>query len=536
MRARGPRHSSLAVAVTVTVLGALTACDRTPSSASGRFVYPLPIEPTTLNFVTATDIYAHLVTSLVGDGLVDHDAALRPVPRLARAWEFSPDGRLLTFHLRPEARFHDGRPVTGADVRFTWQRAIDPKSRAPGRLSDLLPVAAVDVPDPHTVVVTYRAPYAPALSAWEMPILPRHLYEGEDFATSRYNRAPIGSGPFRFQSWEAGRRIVLTANDDWWGGRPRLDTVVFAIVPSPETALRALLAGEVDYAGLTPAQWDSEGSRASFTRRFRPVRFESLYFYYIAWRGDGRNPFFGDAGVRRALSLAIDRGAYVRNVLRGNGRPTDSLYHPAQGIAAGTGAPVCDPAAAARLLDEAGWRIDPGTGRRARAGRPFRFTLLIYAGAGEPLQIAQVVQESLRRLGVDMSIERLDWPSLWSRLKSGAFDAALSGTLPDLDPDAVYGMLHSSQIDGGQNYAAFRDAQVDAWLDAARATLDPPARRALYETIDRRVRELAPYAPLFHPVVLGALSRRVGGLEPSPRGLLDPYPGLAGAWADAGGT
>jgi len=533
MRARRPAClPSLAVAI----LAALTACNRPPTAAGNRFVYPLSIEPTTLNFVTATDIQAHLVTSLIGDGLVDHDAALRPVPRLARAWEFSPDGRLLTFHLRPEARFHDGHPVTGADVRFTWERAVDPDSRAPGRMSDLLPVASVDVPDPHTVVVTYRAPFAPALIAWEMPILPRHLYEGEDFATSRYNRAPVGSGPFRFRSWEAGRRIVLTANDDWWGGRPRLDTVEFDIVPSPETALRALLAGEVDFASLTPAQWDSEGSRTSFTRRFSPVRYESLYYYYIAWRCDGRNPFFTAPGVRRALSLAVDRGAYVRNVLRGMGRPAASLFPPALGIAEDADAPHFDSAAAARLLDEAGWPIDPETGRRARAGRPFRFTLLIYAGAAEPLQIAQVVQESLRGLGIGMSIERLDWPSLWSRLKSGAFDAALSGGLPDVDPDAVYALLHSSQIDGGQNYAAFRDPQIDAWLDAARATLDPPARRALYQKIDRRARDLAPYAPLFHPIVLGALSRRIRGLEASPRGLLDPFPGLAGAWADAGGT
>ncbi|MFQ5877170.1 MAG: ABC transporter substrate-binding protein [Acidobacteriota bacterium] len=508
-----------------------------PPGYGGRFVFPLPIEPSTLNYVVGTDMPSVLVQRLVAEGLVDHDADLRPVPRLAESWNFSPDGRVLTFRLRRGVRFHDGSPFTSADVLHTYRRIIDPASRAVGRLDAFLPVEKVETPDPLTVRVTYRHPYAPALRGWEAPILPRHLDTSEDLAASPLNRAPVGTGPFRFASWEAGQRIVLTANEAYWGGRPYLDSFVFQVIPSQETRLQALLAGEVDYAHLTPVQWEAHGGSASFRRRFRSIRYVPLFLYYIAWRSDGSNPFFGDPAVRRALSLALDRQGYVSTVLRGMGRVADSPFHPQQ-LAPDprSPGPVYDPAAAAARLEAAGWRVDPKTGVRARDGVPFRFTLLVYSGGEDHLRFSQVAQESLRRLGVEMSIERLDWPALWTRLKEGEFQAALSGTVPGLDPDSWYGMLHSSQIDGGQNYAAFRDARVDAWLDEGRRSIDAHRRLELYRRVERRVRDLQPYTFLFFPIVRAAVSRRVRGLSASPLGIIDQYPGAERIYVTGAGA
>jgi peptide/nickel transport system substrate-binding protein len=497
-----------------------------PPLRDGRFVYPLRVEPATLNFVSGTDLASVYVQKLVADGLVDHDASLRIVPRLATSWEFSEDGRVLTFRLRHGVLFHDGMPFSSADVLHTYERIIDPASKAVGRLDAFLPIERVETPDPTTVRVVYREPYAPALRAWEVPILPRHLDRGETMDDSPLNRAPIGTGPFRFVTWEAGRSIVLTAYDDYWGGRPYLDDFVFQIIPSQETALQALLAGEVDYAGMTPVQWEAHGGRAEFDRRFRTVRFVPLFLYYIAWRTDGSNPFFSDPGVRRALSLALDREGYVRSVLRGLGHVAVSPFHPAVlKPDSGSGAGGHDPEEAARLLDAAGWRVDPETGLRGREGIPFRFRLLVFGGGEDHVQFSQVAQETLRHLGIDMSIQRLDWPTLWGRLKSGDFEAALSGTVPGTDPDSLYGMLHSSQIDGGQNYAAFADSEIDTLLEQGRRTLDAGARDAIYRRIDRRVGDLQPYSFLFYPVVLYALSREVGGVTPSPLGILNQYPG-----------
>jgi peptide/nickel transport system substrate-binding protein len=489
-----------------------------------RFVFPLPIEPATLNFVSGTDQSSVLVQRLVGDLLVDHDPDLRVVPRLAVSWDRSADGKVLTFHLRPGVRFHDGVPCTSDDVVFTYERIVDPASKAIGRVDPFLPIEKVEAPDAATVRVTYREPYAPALRGWEIPILPAHLYRGVDFATAPQNRAPVGTGPFRFVSWEAGQRIVLDANPDYWGGRPRIDGIDLRIIPSSDTALQALLAGEVDYARLQPPQWEAHSKDAAFRDRFREVRFVPLFYYYIAWRGDGGNPFFADPRVRRAMTLALDREGYVRSVYRGLGQLAAS---PFQGLLEGNPPPPppLDPAAAGRLLDEAGWRADRKTGLRARGAVPFRFTLLVYSGGEDHVQFAQVAQQNLKALGVEMRIERLDWQTLWARLKSGQFEAAMSGFMPGADPDSLYGLLHSSQIAGGQNYAALKDPEIDAWLDAARRTLDETARTALYRRIEERVLERQPYSLLFAPVVLAAMSRRFDGALPSPQGILGHLPG-----------
>lgn len=516
------------------LLAAPIACGRSPSTTGrgaggGRFVFPLPSEPTTLNFVTGSDYVGECVGRLVGDGLVDRDESLRIVPRLAESWEFSPDGRVLTFHLRREARFHDGKPLTSADVQYTYERVIDPRSRAVGRVDGFLPIERVETPDAETVRVTYRFPYSPALAAWEVPILPRHLYENEDFLTASGNRAPVGTGPFRFVSWEAGRRIVLAANDDYWGGRPYLDSVELPIVPSQETALQALLAGEVDYTSLTPLQWEARSADPSFSRRFATVEYAPLFFYYIAWRSDGSNRFFSDPQVRQAMTLALDREGYVRSVLRGAGRVSASLFHPAV-LPPDPARPGSrfDPAGAAALLDRAGWRVDPRTGLRTRRGVPFRFTLLIFSGGQDHVQFSQVAQESLQRLGIEMSIQRLDWPTLWARLQKGEFQAALSGIVSSVDPDGIaYGMLHSSQIKGGQNYAGFTDPQTDAWIEEGRREVDPARRELTYRRIEQRLADLQPYTCLFSPLTRAAMVRRLGGVRPGPRGLIATYPGVS---------
>ena len=506
----------------------------------GRFVFPLRAEPATLDFVGASDQFSALVTRLVGDSLVDLDANLRVVPRLAESWTISSDGRRLVFRLRAGVRFHDGVPLTSDDVVFTWRRIVDPRSRALAWLDGFLPVDRVNPVDPRTVEVIYREPYAPALQAWAVPIQPRHLCEHDFADDGPCRRAPIGSGPFRFGSWDAGRRIVLHANEDYWGGRPWLDTFVFQVIPSQETTLQALLAGEIDYAPLSPAQWSVYGDSAAFARRFDTVRFVPLFFYYIAWRGDGSNPFFADPAVRRALAAVLDRDAYIRAVWRGRGRATRSLFHPAvlrpevEEDSGSTGEVTEGPAESARRLDEAGWRLDPASGLRTRHGVPFRFSLLVFGGGEDHLMFSQVVQESLRRLGIEMAIERLDWATLRQRLAAGTFEAALSGIVPGADPDDLRTMLHSSQVKEGRNYAAFRDDRVDAWLDEARRTTDPARRRALYLEVDRRIRLLQPYTPLFFPLQEAAVSRRFGGVVASPRGILDHHPGAARVHLRAG--
>jgi peptide/nickel transport system substrate-binding protein len=530
-----PRRVSrrFAAAALLGVAALVSGSCRAPAPAApSRFVFSIQTEPTTLNFVTATDAGSVLVERLVSDFLVDHDRRLAVIPRLAESWDWSADHRTLTFHLRQGVRFHDGRPLTSDDVLFTYERIVDPRSKAVGRLDGFLPIESVAAPDPRTFVVRYHEPYAPALRTWEVPILPAHRYRGVDFETAPENRAPVGAGPYRFAAWDSGSRIVLRRNDDYWGEKPSIDEFVFRFQPSLDTSLLALLAGETDYTKITATSWGTRKNDPAFLSRYKVLTFTPLFFYYIAWRGDGSNPFFADPVVRRALGAALDREGYIRSVLHGLGSPVPgplSVLLPTAPAAPATAAdpapPLFDPDRAARLLDEAGWRIDRRTGLRARGGKPFRFTLLVFAGGEDHVQFAQVAQDTLRRIGVEMRVERLDWPALWSRLKSGQFEAALSGFSPTPDPDSLYGMLHSSQIGGGQNYAAYRDPEVDRGLEEGRREMDPVRREEIYRRIAARLEIAQPYSTLFSPAVIGALNARFEGAEPSPLGILGHVPG-----------
>jgi peptide/nickel transport system substrate-binding protein len=541
------RLAAVALLAGAALLGG--ACRRAAAPAApARFVFSIQTEPTTLNFVTATDAPSMLVERLLSDFLVDHDRSLKIVPRLAESWDWYADHRTLTFHLRAGVRFHDGRPLTSDDVLFTYERLIDPKSKAVGRLDGFLPVESVTAPDARTVVVRYREPYAPALRTWEIPILPAHRYRGVDFETAPENRAPIGAGPYRFEAWDSGSRIVLRRNDDYLGERPAIDEFVFRFPPSLDTSLLSLLAGETDYTKITATAWGTRRQDPAFVSHYKVLSFTPLFFYYIAWRGDGSNPYFADPLVRRALGSALDREGYIRTVLQGLGssvrdplslllpeRPAVPTADAGPASAPGASAILFDPDRAARLLDEAGWRLDRRTGLRARGGRPFRFTLLVFAGGEDHVQFAQVAQDTLRRIGVEMRVEKLDWPALWSRLKSGQFEAALSGTSPSPDPDSLYGMLHSSQIGGGQNYAAYRDPEVDRWLEEGRRELDPARRDAVYRRIAARLDEAQPYTTLFSPSVVGVLNSRFEGAEPSPQGILGHVPGALAIRPASGG-
>ncbi len=216
----------------------------------GTVVVAVSTDPAGLNPAITTQGGVHLICGSIFSGLVAHDFNLNPVPDLAERWEVSPDGRTYTFHLAPEAVFHDGVPVTSADIKFTFEQLLMKyHSRARTSVGDNLD--RILTPDAHTVVFEFKRPYAAFLQLIDVsnaPVMPRHIFEGTDPLTNPHNTSPVGSGPLRFQEWRKGDHITLVRNERYYKkGKPYLDRVVYRVMPSGSTAAIAFEKGEVDY-------------------------------------------------------------------------------------------------------------------------------------------------------------------------------------------------------------------------------------------------------------------------------------------------
>lgn len=487
-----------------------------------RLVIPINSDPPSLDFLTCSDAWCQLVARFVADSLVDEGENLETVPRIASSWEFSEEGRVLTFHLRRQVRWHDGAPFTSRDVLYTYRRTIDPASGA--RAGQFQDVEEVSAPDDFTVKVRFHEPTILALDMWKVPLLPEHLSQGSKGTPVDAPTHPIGTGPFRFVRFERGREILLETNPDYFLGRPYLDGMVFRIIPAPATQFRALLAGETDWSFIPASEWSKEPATPAFQKRFQVFEYPAQFLHYIGW--NERVSFFSDAKVRQAMTLALDRQGFVERVLQGAGVAAAGTFHPGHFAYDPARKPLpYDLQQAARLLDEAGWKMNSSHGLRQRGGRELRFTLLIFQGDPMQQQIASLFADSLGRLGVGMDIKVLDFPALLERLHRRDFEAVLSGWSLSSNPDPT-AIFHSDPVLGTSNWVSYSNPEMDRLLLEARHQTDPDRRREIY----RRVQELQsldqPYTYLFFPMMRVALDARFHDVHASPVvSPLRPYPG-----------
>ncbi|MGX6604534.1 ABC transporter substrate-binding protein [Micromonosporaceae bacterium Da 78-11] len=375
--------------------------------------------------------------SLIFDGLVARDASNALIPALAADLPaVSADGKTVTAKLRAGVKFHDGTPLTAADVVFTYQSVLNPKVDSTLR-SDLDMLTAVTAPDPATAVFTLKYAYAPFLQRLTLGIVPAAALQGQDINKAGFNRQPIGTGPYKVESWTAGDRLVLAANDAYWGGKPANRKVVVAFVADDNVRAQRMRAGEFDAAELAPKLAAGFDNAAGYTVQRVPT-------------GDYRgvmlpfgNPVTGDVAVRRALSMAVDRSAMITGVLAGAGEPAYGPIAPSSPYAdpATDGKPASDVAGAAAALDSAGWVPGAG-GVRAKAGRAASFTLMYPAGDTLRKELALAVTADAKKVGIKVNPEGLTWDAIDPRLTK---DALIMGWGTPYDPDFISYKLFGSQ-------------------------------------------------------------------------------------------
>ena len=475
-------------------------------------------EPSTLLPVLASDSASSDINGLVYDGLLRYDKNLQLEGVMAEAWEISPDNLTITFRLRKGIKWHDGAPLTSADVLFTYQMYIDPQVPT-SYAEDFKQVAHAEAPDPYTFRVTYRQPYAPALESWGTAIHPKHLLDGKDVTKSPLSRAPIGTGPYRFVEWKSGEKLVLEANPDYYDGQPYIRRVVYRIIPDSSTQFLELQSGGLDFMGLTPIQYSTQTDTPAFRRGFNKYRYLSFGYSYLGY--NLRKPLFQDIRVRQAIAHAIDKQELIDGVLLGLGRAATGPYKPDTWVYnPNVKNYPFDPAAARTLLEAAGWHDGDGDGVRERAGQRLAFTIVTNQGNDLRAKTAEIVQRRLKEVGIDVQIRVVEWATFLKEfIFPGNFDATILGWTGGPEPDQ-YNIWHSSKTGPRElNFIHYRNAEVDELLERGRRTFDQAERKRIYDRFQEILAEEQPYTFLYVPEALPVVARRFRGIEPAPAGI-----------------
>ncbi|MBT0662755.1 peptide-binding protein [Geobacter pelophilus] len=475
-------------------------------------------EPTTLIPILASDSASHEVANLIYNGLVKYDKNLELTGDLAESWEISRDGLSITFHLRKGVKWHDGTEFSARDVMYTYRVTIDPKTPTP-YAEDFKQVKTATAPDRYTFKVTYEKPFAPALASWGMNILPSHLLEGKDLTKSPLSRKPIGTGPFVFKEWVAGQRIILDANKNYFEGRPYINSYVYRIIPDNSTMYMELKVGGIDMMNLSPVQFQRQTNTKAFLARFAKYRYPASSYVYLGY--NLRHPLFSDKRVRQAITAAINKDEIINGALLGMGQATHGPFKP--------GTWACnqrqkdipyDPEHAIKLLSEAGWKTRNSQGILLKDGKPFQFTILTNQGNDVRLKTAQIIQQRLKRIGIDVRIRVVEWASLLSQfIDKGNFEALVMGWTITPDPD-LYDVWHSSKTGPKElNFVGYKNQEVDRLIEQGRSTFDQEKRKQCYYRIQEILVEDQPYSFLYVPDALPVVNLRFRGIEPAPAGI-----------------
>jgi len=513
-------HGTRFFSITLPMILLLSACS-SDKRVGGTIVLSSAADADVLFPPLTLTLQGKQVVDQVFDNLADIGASLNTVgdagftPRLADRWQWSADSLSVAFHLNPSARWHDGKAVTGEDVQYTFQLVKDTSLASP-LASNLDNVDSVSVPDSLTAVVWFhrRTPDAFFKAASPVVILPSHLLRTSAPATlheGSFARAPVGSGRFRFSSWDRASRIVLVADSANYRGRPIADRAIWLVAPDYQAASARFLGGTADFLDVVKPELISEVKAKGADIIVSPG---SLDYGYAAFnlrnaKNTGPHPIFGDRGTRRALVMAVDRSAIVRNVFDTMGLVA---HGPATRIMPTSDTTIgipYDPEGAARVLDSLGWKRG-ADGLRARGKTPLAFALMVSSSSPIRMKLAVLLQEQWRKAGANVRVEPLELNTFGGRMEDRKFDALLNTWHIDPTPSSVREEWASSEIrKGGYNATSYANPAFDAVIDSAVSEMNPTRSVELYRRAYRILTDDAPAMWIYELRNVHGASKRI---------------------------
>lgn len=482
-----------------------------PSEAGGTMVNAMIGEPSSLISMIAGEAPSSAISANIFNTLLKYNQDLDLTGELVENWQVSADQKSITFKLKPNLKWADGKPLTSVDVLWTWQAVTDDKNGSP-YASDYQLVKNAEAPDPLTFRVTYQEPFAPAMDSWAgLQILPKHLLEGQDLHTTGFTHKPVGSNFYKLDSWTAGQNLQLSRNPTSVLGPANIDKLVSRIIPDNSAQFLELMAGNIDSMGLDPTQF-------SRIVPARPKLNESLNLYkelgngYIYMGFNLKRKPFDDVRVRKAINYAIDKQEIIDGVYLGLGINIASPYKPGTRWSnPNLSNYAYNPEQAKALLTEAGYHFNED-GYMARDGKLLSFEIITNQNK-EREKSAVLIQRRLKAIGIKVNIRSIEWASFISRfIKTGDFDVVILGWGLGLDPDQ-FNIWHSSQQGGDKfNFIGYNNPQVDKLLEQGRKELDPNKRQAIYHEFAKVLLDDSPIVYLSAGYGLSAIHKRIKGI------------------------
>lgn len=436
--------------------------DQTVSESGGKTLVYGSNDYTRIN--PAIDEHGE-INLLIFDGLMGHNEKNEVVPALAESVDADDENGIYTFHLRKDVKWHDGEPFTAKDVKFTIEAIMNPDNESE-IFSNYEDVTDIEVIDDYTVKFTLAAPNVAFLEYMTIGMLPAHLLEGKDMQEDGYFKAPVGTGPYKFSSWDEGQSITLVKNEDYWNGAPSIDTIIFKIVEDDNAKALQIESGELNFAQLTPKDAKNFEGKDDFTvYQMKTSDYRGIMYNFNndLWKENKE--------LIHAFNCAVDRDAMVESVVLGEGIPAygplarnefndDSIKQEAY-----------DPEKAKQIIEENGWTLGDD-GIYEKDGQKLGFTINCKEGDQVRADLAAIACQNLKDIGVDAKYEvksKIDWDGQ---------EAFLIGWGSPFDADD-----HTYKVfgtDKGNNYSAYSDSAVDEALTKARQTTDKAERQKYY--------------------------------------------------------
>ncbi len=517
--------------------GSPTGSDTASADRPSEYRWPLPADPMGLDPLKVTDTVSDTVARRMFNGLVRFSPEGKVVGDAAEKWEISPDGLVYTFALRskdgqPALKFHNGEVLDAAAFQYSFKRVLDPANEceranlleyvagsadfASGKAPE---VAGLEVVDPLTFKITLTKAYAPFLDALCLMSLCAVPPQAAQAAGKDFGDNPIGSGPYKFDSWEREQRIVLKANPDYWAGKPAIETLIFRVIKDENTRFEEFKAGSLEHCDIPPSKISEVNGDPKLKAMIQGAPAMDKYSYAFNCE---KAPFKDNTALRQAFNYAVDKKNIVNNIWGGLVTEQKTIVPAGMFYFMGDSAGYpYDVEKAKSLLEQAGY---PG-------GQGLPDLVLNVDLAPTNKLVAEAVQEDLSKIGVNVRIETTDWGPFLDKIYAGDSLFHQSTWLTDYpDPDNwLFQLLDSSNFGGKGNTSRWSNSEFDSLVRAAQVELDEARRAELYGKAEKIALDEAPWLLLYWKNSSTLVQPYVQDLTVTQ---FDRTPQLGGSWIE----